>query len=372
MPTLDEIRSQLLGLQPAVDEQIERFREHPRLPHMPDDPLGCIIGELRRLSLAALAAGAPLHERQAVARTAAREAEVLSRLANQADLAWREDRDAPWPVSDLSGLAHSIAQLEEELGERPTQVSRMASLPIADRERLIQRVTRDLVRTMRAVPAPGVDPLTRRDWLLLGLLALAFCVVFAGVVILSGRVWKLRRSEGVHVTRSHVPALRVDHEDPWLPARVVADRRAEGIGCIFDQSGETVVEPPFGHDPTLATDGQNGYGWCDGTHPNRSRSRPARGLDASAIVTTSGAGVRARPRPLIVVIVIVMLGSRSAEQRPAGDQAQPEKAEGDEPRERDEDGRYHRLMPPRVRCPPVHRPRRGRWPGRRFRDQSHG
>jgi hypothetical protein len=188
MPTLDETRAQLLRLQPAVDEQIERFRANPRLLHMPGDPVEGIIGELRRLSVAALAAGAPVHERQAVSQTAAQEAGVLSRLAYEADLAWHEDRDAPWPVSDLCGLADSIAKLEEEFGERPAQVRRMASLPIAERERLIERVTRDLVRTMRAVPAPGVDPLTQREWLLLGLLALGFCVVFAGVVILSGRV----------------------------------------------------------------------------------------------------------------------------------------------------------------------------------------
>jgi hypothetical protein len=37
-----------------------------------------------------------------------------------------------------------------------------------ERQRRLSRVAAYLVRTMRACPAPGIAPLTTRDWLLLG------------------------------------------------------------------------------------------------------------------------------------------------------------------------------------------------------------
>ena len=188
MATLEDVWSQLLGLQPAIDEQIQRFRARPRLPRARGDQLDVLLDGLRRLSVEALTASGPSDERHALSRLAADGAIVLWRLAEEADLAWREGHDAPWPAAELHNLTTTRAALEARFGGAQSAVSGMASLPAAERERMIRRVTRDLVRTMRAVPAPGIDPLTTQDWVLLGIAALLFCVLFAVVVIMSGGV----------------------------------------------------------------------------------------------------------------------------------------------------------------------------------------
>lgn len=62
------------------------------------------------------------------------------------------------------------------------RVAVRAAPPLTDleRQRRVDRVAAFLVRTMRACPAPGIAPLTTRDWLVIsGAVLLPYLAVFA-------------------------------------------------------------------------------------------------------------------------------------------------------------------------------------------------
>lgn len=62
------------------------------------------------------------------------------------------------------------------------RVAASSGPPLTDleRQRRVDRVADFLVRTMRACPAPGIAPLTTRDWLVIGgAVLLPYLLVFA-------------------------------------------------------------------------------------------------------------------------------------------------------------------------------------------------
>lgn len=67
----------------------------------------------------------------------------------------------------------------------------MAPLPPlsdAERRRRLDRLAAYLVRTMKACPAPGIAPLTTRDWLLIAsIVILPYLLVFGLVAIAPAR-----------------------------------------------------------------------------------------------------------------------------------------------------------------------------------------
>jgi hypothetical protein len=91
----------LARLQPLVDEQLDAFRLHPRLPRRETADAQGLATELHELA-ATLADGDSVSaEREALRRLAAREAELLFRLRREADIAYRTGVDPRWQSIDL-------------------------------------------------------------------------------------------------------------------------------------------------------------------------------------------------------------------------------------------------------------------------------
>jgi hypothetical protein len=61
------------------------------------------------------------------------------------------------------------------------------ALSAAEHSRRLRMVTGYLVRTMGAVPAPGIEPLTRADWLLICSVVLLPGLILVTVSMISGR-----------------------------------------------------------------------------------------------------------------------------------------------------------------------------------------
>lgn len=53
-----------------------------------------------------------------------------------------------------------------------------APLTDAERRRRLERAARYLVRTMNSCPAPGISPLTTRDWLVIAMVVAPYLLVF--------------------------------------------------------------------------------------------------------------------------------------------------------------------------------------------------
>lgn len=70
---------------------------------------------------------------------------------------------------------------------RPRTERRSARPIDAGSDPRLRRVVAHLVRTMRSCPAPGVAPLTLRDWLLLGSVVVVPYLLLVAAVALSGR-----------------------------------------------------------------------------------------------------------------------------------------------------------------------------------------
>ena len=94
------------------------------------------------------------------------------------------------PVTDLAPVLPRAARRRSyrpfaprRVGASTVQrVAASAAPPLTDleRQRRVDRVAAFLVRTMRACPAPGIAPLTTRDWLVIsGAVLLPYLAVFA-------------------------------------------------------------------------------------------------------------------------------------------------------------------------------------------------
>ena len=80
-------------------------------------------------------------------------------------------------------ILRTVVPPPEPIRRRQAGAVTPAGVPAASDPRLRQ-VARALVRTMRSCPAPGVAPLTWRDWLLLGGVVLVpYALLLAGVAV---------------------------------------------------------------------------------------------------------------------------------------------------------------------------------------------
>jgi hypothetical protein len=99
-------------------------------------------------------------------------------------------RRSPNTLDERSPAQHQVARHRSyrPLARRRTFTSvippvasrEVAPLTEPERRRRVDRVAAYLVRTMRACPAPGIAPLTTRDWLVIAsAVLLPYLVVFA-------------------------------------------------------------------------------------------------------------------------------------------------------------------------------------------------
>ena len=179
------VARQIADLQPELDACIELFRTHPRLGWQQSGETDLLVDELLGLANEARDARGTPAERDALHSIALEEATLLARLRSEADFAERTGHDAPWRRVDLAPLRERLAQLLPSTEREPPRAPQRI-IAADERDRLIRRMTRLLVRTMRSVPAPGIDPLSRRDWALIGLMAALFCLAFVGIALLDG------------------------------------------------------------------------------------------------------------------------------------------------------------------------------------------
>lgn len=184
-PSLRLIARRVTDLQPRVDASVELFRTHPRLGWRQSGETAQLVDVLLGLANDALEAAGTPAEREALHALAQHEAKLLDRLRDEADRAARTGHDAPWRRIELGSVRASLGEVLQPTACQPPSSPRRI-MTADERDRLVRRMTRELVRTMRSVPAPGIDPLSRRDWALIGLVAVLFCLAFLGIVLLEG------------------------------------------------------------------------------------------------------------------------------------------------------------------------------------------